>query len=186
MDQEIGKMTFKKLSEKDQKTIKVGTLLMAIILTCGGMNILLKQYSETGKALDAARKKLNSVLPAEDGSLNPKQAGLYRIVPLFEIPKTEDIPGENFRQNFMEQLKKCNVKFTVLNLLPMSSKTNASGFRTRKLHCKGKCTFSQAMDLLAGLYENPWFVGVEEFKIVCDPKKRSQMDLTLTVSTFIK
>lgn len=179
-------MTINKLSEKDQKTIKVGTLLMAIILTFGGMNILLKQYSETGKALDAARTKFNSVLPAEDGSLNPRQAGLYRIVPLFEIPKTEDTPGENFRQIFMDQLKKSGGKFPVLNLLPMSNKKNAAGFKTRKLHCKGKCTFAQAMDLLAGLYENPWFVGVEEFKIVCDPKKRSQMDLTLTVSTFIK
>jgi hypothetical protein len=179
-------MIFNKLSEKDQKTLKVGSLLMAIILTFGGMNILLKQYSETGKALDVARDKFNSVLPSEDGSLNPKQAGLYRIVPVFEVPKAEDVPGESFRQKFLEQLKKSGIKFTVFNLLPMSSKANASGFKTCKLHCKGKCNFAQTLDLLAGLYENPWFVGVEEFKIVCDPKKRSQMDLTLTVSTFIK
>ena len=179
-------MIFNKLNEKDQKTIKVGSLLMAIILTCGGLNILLKEYSKTSKELDAVKSKFNSVMPKSDGTLTLKQAGLYNIVPVFEVPKKELIPGENFREKFLEQLKKAKVKYKDLNLLPMANKENACGFRKRSLHCKGKCTFTQAMDLVASLYENPLFVGIEEFKIVCDTKKRSQMDLTITVSTYIK
>lgn len=179
-------MTLIKLTQKDRNTIKMGTLVVAVILAYAGLNSLLKEYSKTSKALDAARAKFNSVLPAADGSLNHKQAGLYKIVPVFEIPEKEDIPGSNFQKKFIEQLKKAGVKFTVLNLLTMSSKTNAGGFKTRDIHCKGKCTFGQAMDLVALLYENPWFVGIKEFKVECNPKKRSEMDLTITVSTFIK
>ncbi|MCF7955626.1 MAG: hypothetical protein K9M75_07485 [Phycisphaerae bacterium] len=175
-----------KLSEKDKKTIKIGAVLMAIILVSGGMNILLSEYSKTSKELNAVKTKFNSVMPNSDGSLTLKQAGLFNIVPVFETPTKEDIPGAKFREKFMEQLKKAKVNFKDLNLLPMSNKTNECGFRKRNLHCQGKCTFAQAMDLLASLYENPWFVGIEEFKIECDPKNRSQMDLTITVSTFIK
>jgi hypothetical protein len=179
-------MTLNKLSEKDRKTIRVGSLLVVIILACGGLNILLKEYSLTSKELDAARKKFNSVMPAKDGSLNLKQAGLYKIVPVFESPQEEKIPGSNFQKQFLDQLRKAGIKFSVLNLQPMSSKRNVAGFKTRDLHCKGKCNFGQAMDLVASLYKNPLFVGVEEFKVECDAKKPTAMDLTITVSTFIK
>ena len=179
-------MIFDKLSEKDQKTIKVGAVLMGIILVCGGMRILLNQYSMTSKELDEAKSRFSSVTPKSDGALTPKQAGLYSVVPVFEIPKKEDIPGETCRKKFMEQLRDAKVNFRDVILQPMSSKRNACGFRKRNLHCKGKCSFAQAVDLLAKLYENPWFVGLEEFKIECNPKNRSQMDLTITISTFIK
>jgi len=175
-----------KLSEKDKKTIRFGALAAAIILTVGGLNILMKEYSKTGKKLTAAKNKLESVLPQKDGALNHKQAGLYKIVPVFQTPKAEDIPGETFRKKFMEQLKKAGVKYTDLDLMPMSSKKNSAGFRTRSLVCKGKCSFAQAMDLQAALYENPWFVGVEEFKISSSTKNKSIMDMTIKVSTFIK
>jgi hypothetical protein len=179
-------MTFNKLSEKDQKTIKIGAVLMAIILVCGGMNILLSEYSRTSEELDAVKSKFNSVMPNSNGSLTSKQAGLYNIVPVFEIPKKEDIPGETCRKKLMEQLRKAKVNFRDVILQPMSPKKNTAGFRTRNLHCKGKCSFTQAMDLVASLYENPWFVGIKEFKIECNAKNRSQMDLTLTISTYIK
>ncbi|MBW8016819.1 MAG: hypothetical protein FVQ82_11580 [Planctomycetes bacterium] len=179
-------MIFNKLSEKDQKTIKVGALLMAIILACGSMNILLKEYSKMDKELSDARGILKSVTPKDDGKLTVKQAGLYKTVPVFKAPEKEAIPGENFQKMFMEQLKGLKIKYTVLNLMPMSNKENACGFKTRNIHCKGKCSFAQAVDLVAKLYENPWFVGIEEFKIDCNPKNRRQMDLAITVSTYIK
>jgi hypothetical protein len=179
-------MTFNKLSEKDRKTIKVGAVLMAIILVCGGMNILLSEYSRTSKELDAVKSKFNSVMPNSDGSLTSKQAGLYNIVPVFEIPKKEDIPGETCRKKLMEQLRKAKVNFRDVILQPMANKENACGFRKRNLRCEGKCTFTQAMDLVASLYENPWFIAIEEFKIERNAKNRSQMDMTITISTYIK
>ena len=45
---------------------------------------------------------------------------------------------------------------------------------------------SQALDLLAKLNENPYLVGIEEFRLKIDPKKRSEVELNITVSTFTK
>jgi hypothetical protein len=42
----------------------------------------------------------------------------------------------------------------------------------------------QVLDFLERLNENPYLVGVEELKIKCDPKKRGEVELDLTVSTF--
>ena len=42
------------------------------------------------------------------------------------------------------------------------------------------------LDFLARLNENPYLVGIEEFKIrKSDPKKPQDVDLDLTVSTFV-
>jgi succinate dehydrogenase flavin-adding protein (antitoxin of CptAB toxin-antitoxin module) len=42
------------------------------------------------------------------------------------------------------------------------------------------------LDFLAQLNENPYLVGIEELKIKCDPKKRGEVELDLTVSSFAK
>jgi hypothetical protein len=42
------------------------------------------------------------------------------------------------------------------------------------------------LDLLARLNENPYLIGIEEFKIKVDPKKRHEVEFDLTVSTFAK
>jgi hypothetical protein len=39
---------------------------------------------------------------------------------------------------------------------------------------------------LAKLYENPYFVAVEELKLEFDAKNRSKVELNLVVSTFVK
>jgi len=179
-------MILDKLSEKDRKTLKVGSLLVAMIIAAGTLNILWDNYSQTNDKLKAARLKLQSVTPGETGKPTHKQAGPYKIVPVFEIPKKEDIPGETFRKEFMSKLGKLRIKYTVLNLMPMSNKKNSCGFRKRNIQCKGKCTFQQAMGLVAALYENPWFVGIEEFKIARAPKTPGQVEFTIMVSTFIK
>jgi len=55
-----------------------------------------------------------------------------------------------------------------------------------RLKCSAKCRFTQVLDLLANLKENPYLVGIEELRIRCDSKKPQEVDLDLTVSTFIK
>ena len=42
------------------------------------------------------------------------------------------------------------------------------------------------LDLLANLKENPYLVGVEELRMRIDKKKPQEVDLDLTVSTFVK
>jgi hypothetical protein len=54
------------------------------------------------------------------------------------------------------------------------------------LKCSAKCRFGQALDLLADLKDNPYLAGIEEFKMECDQKKRQDVKLDITVSTFVK
>ena len=72
--------------------------------------------------------------------------------------------------------------------LPLQSRPRSplTGYKQLLLVCKAKCRFSQALDLLARLNENPYLVGIEEFKIKVDPKKRTEVELNLTISTLTK
>lgn len=174
------------MTEKDKRTIKLGAVAAALILAYAAFGYLYKDYKKTKTALDAAKGRFKSIAVNADGSLNAKQAGLFSIVPVFEIREAEDNPGDKFRKKFMEQLKECDIKFTSLDFLPMSGSKSKTGYKTLKLQCKAKCKFGQAMELIAALYENPWFLGIEDFKVECNPKKRTEMELTMTVSTFVK
>ena len=178
---------YNSLSKSDQRAVKFGGAAVFLILVFGGLNILLDGYSESRSSLEKARERFESVVPAENGSLTSKQAGLFNVVPKFERPEKEAIAGEKFLKKFMEQVKKARIKNPMLDSLPIMNKKNSAGYRILKIRCKGKCSFDQSLDLLASLYDNPWYVGVEEFKIECnDPKKRKEMDLTIVVSTFVK
>lgn len=174
------------MTERDKRILKLGAIAAVLILAYAAFGYLYKDYKKTKTALDAAKSQFESIAVSADGSLSAKQAGLFSVVPVFEIPESEDIPGDKFRKKFMEQLKKCGVNFTSLDFLPMSGSKSTPGYKTLKLQCKTKCNFGQAMELAAALYENPWFVGIEEFKVECNPKKRTEMELTMTVSTLVK
>lgn len=179
-------MKLKMISEKDKKTIKFGVVALCLILGYAVCDKLIAEYSQTAGKLKTERSKFKSILPDKNGNLTRQQAGIMSIVPVFEMPEKESIPGQKFKEQFIKQLKASGIKFTTLNQLPMSNKKNPVGFRTLRFQCKGKCNFHQSVDILAKLYENPLFVAVEEFKIECDSKKRTEMDITLTVSTFVK
>ncbi len=175
-----------KLSERDKRALKLGAIAAAIVLLSVGTGKLFKEYSTTKKDLVAVQEQVEQVMGDKDGKLSHQQRGLLSIVPKLEVPEQEEIPGAKFRQKFSEQLKKAGIKYTQLAFLPASKSRNALGFRTLKLQCKGKCKFDQAVDLLENLYDNPLFVAVEELKLECDPKKRTKMEITIVVSTFVK
>lgn len=60
-----------------------------------------------------------------------------------------------------------------------------TGYDLLLVKCSAKCRFSQVLDFLSRLNENPYLVGIEEFKIKkTDPKKPQELELNLTVSTF--
>lgn len=175
------------ISERDKRTIKFGIIAACLILGYALSDKLIGEYLRTADSLKAEREKFESVMPKEDGSLTRQQAGVFSVVPVFEMPEDEPFPGLEFRTMLIKQLKQSGIKFKTLNQLPMRSKRNAAGFRTLRLQCKGKCNFHQAVDILTKLYENPLFVAVEEFSIECsDPKKRTELEIVLTVSTFVK
>jgi len=102
------------------------------------------------------------------------------------MPVQEELPGAKFRQKFFKQLKKAGIKSPTLSFMHPPKSKNALGLRSMKLQCKGKCKFDQSLDLIASLYDNPLFVAVEEFKIECNPKKRTEMEMSIVVTTFVK
>ena len=114
-----------------------------------------------------------------------KRAGLISIVPAFEMPEKEETQKFLFRDKFNDQLKKARIKTEPLQVLP-AIKSPVAGYKLLRLKCSAKCSFGQALDLLARLKENPYLVGIEEFKIECNQKKRQEVKLDLTVSTFVK
>jgi hypothetical protein len=114
-----------------------------------------------------------------------QQAGLMSIVPTFEMPRSEEKQKFLFRDKFNEQLKKAGIKSEPLQIPPVG-RSRQAGYKLLRLKSTGKAKFGQVLDLLAKLKENPYLVGIEEMRIQCDPKKRQEVELELTVSTFVK
>jgi len=172
----------KNLSQRDKRALKFGAICVAAIVVFVFATGWLGHWAEVRKSLDVKRNKLKVISPSKG-----KQEGLMSIVPVFEMPGSEEKQKFLFRDKFNEQLKKAGIKSETLQFLPVGKSRRADGYKLLRLQCRrGKCNFGQVLDLLAGLKENPYLVGIEEFKIKCDPKKRQEFELDLTVSTFVK
>jgi len=166
--------------------IGLAAVAVALVFTCGTKG--LGGWSQSRASATAAKRKLSDV------ETDPvKLAGLISQVPAFETPQPEEKQASLFREKLHEQLKKAGINTEPLTLLAGKRLTiGAAGYRTLKIKCKAKCKLDQLLDFLAGLKENPYFVGVEELQIRCDtkepPEKRKDkdIDVDLVVSTFVK
>jgi len=169
-----------KLSQKDIRTLKMGAVGVAAIFV---LVFALKWYDRWAEARDSL-DELNNKLELIDVD-KAKQAGLMSIVPVFEMPQEEETQKFLFRDKLNEQLKKAGIKSEPLQVVSVG-KSRLTGYRLLRLKCSSKCKFTQVLDLLANLKENPYLVGVEELRIKCDQKKPQEVELDLTVSTFVK
>jgi hypothetical protein len=140
----------------------------------------LEKWNQTKASLSQMKAKLK-VIDMDEA----RQAGLMSIVPTFEMPQSEEKQKFLFRDKFNEQLKKAGIKSEPLQILPVG-RSQQAGYKVLRLKSTGKAKFGQVLDLLAKLKENPYLVGIEEIRIQCDPKKREEVELELTVSTFVK
>ena len=175
-----------KLSEKDKRTLKYGAAAVVVILAYAFViSPWLDDWRLTRSALRSERAKLDSIAP-DNSSSAAGQKALLSIVPEFEMPQSENVQGPLFRGKFNEQLKKAGISVTSLQFLRQTTSKRATAYNSLRLQCRGKCKFDQVMNLLAALNENPYLVGVDQLQLKCDTKKREQMDIVLTVSTFVK
>ena len=174
-----------RLSERDIRIVKIGAVCAAAILALTFGTKWVERWRQVRESLSQVRSKLNDI--ALDDA---KQASLLSIVPVFEMPQVEEKQKYLLRDKFNEQLKKAGIESEPLQILPARKSKQAGSYKVLLLKCRGKCRFEQVLDLLAGLKENPYLVGVEELKIQCDakqpPDKRQEVVLDMTVSTFIK
>jgi len=166
-----------KLSERDKRTIKLGVVCAVGILIFYYGGGWLKKWSE---ARADAKKKVAQIDGVNIG--DAKLSGLLSIVPVFEMPEKEEEQKSRCIEKFMDQLKKAGIKHDPLKIsIPTGSLYKS--YKLINIQCKAKCKFTQVLDLLAKLNENPHLVGVEAFKMKCNKTKPQEVELDLTVST---
>ena len=168
-----------KLNQRDIRILKIGAVCVVLILVFVFASEWLNRWAEARASLAEVKNKLE-LIDVEKA----KQAGLMSIVPKFEMPQTEDTQKFLFRDKLDEQLKKAGIKSTLQ--VVSTAKSGQAGYKLLRMKCSGKCRLTQVLDLLANLKDNPYLVGVEELRIRCDKKNTQQVDMDLTVSTFIK
>jgi hypothetical protein len=169
-----------KLSKKDIRALKFGVIAAAIILVFVFGSAVHERWSKAKASGAVLRSKLD-VIDVDKA----KQAGLMSIVPVFEMPKIEEEQKFHFRDKLSEQLKKAGIRNKPLQL-QKGRRSPQSGYDLLLVKCSATCRFTQVLDFLAQLNENPYLVGIEEFKIKCDPKKKGEVELNFTASTFAK
>ncbi len=169
-----------KLSRRDKRAIKLGAVGAAAILAFAFGPQWLEHWTRVRSSLGARRNQLKLISPSPG-----RREGLLKIVPVFEMPVGEESQKHLFREKFTEQLKKAGIENKPVQVL-RAAKSPARGYDLLPMTCTGKCKFEQVLDLLVALKENPYLLGIEEFKIACDPKKRQEFELDLTVSTLVK
>ncbi len=169
-----------KLSEKDVRALKLGAVGAAIIVVFMVGSTWYERWGNARTEGAVLKAKLQAI-DVDDA----KYKGLMSIVPAFEMPRIEEEQQFLFREKLNDQLKDAGIRGAVLEIIT-GRKSPVTGYKSLHLKCNAKCKFSQALVLLTRLNENPYLVGIEEFRMKIDPKKRSEVDLTLTVSTFTK
>ncbi len=169
------------LSERDKKALKLGTAGVVVILVFAGATLWFENWRQVRKDLQSARAHLSSI-----SSGGAKEASLVSVVPKFEMPKKEKAQMILFRDEFNRQLKKSGIKAKSLGFVGGKKTRKVGGYKVLRLQCRGRCRYSQVLDLLADLSNNAYFVGVEDVQLKANTKDRKQVDLVLTVSTFAK
>lgn len=177
-----------RLGDRDKRALKIGAAVVGIVVVY--MFVItpwLDNWKATRSTLADYKKKLQLVGVNSDSMSKAKQQGLIRIVPVVEPPQAEDAQRLLFRDKFNEQLKKAGVPIKSGASFSSSAKfQKGSGLKILTLTCKSKCKFDQVLSLLANLNENPYLIGLEQFRLQCNEKKRDEFEMTLTVSTSVK
>jgi hypothetical protein len=175
----------KAISERDIRAIKIGAAGLALI----GLYFLagpwLSEWQGLRADLAAARERLDRVAVDGEGTLPAEQLKLMSAVPKLEMPADEKTQSTKFRDAFTQQLQKAGIRARSLQYLA-AKKIAGAGYRTLRLQGRGRCDFSQMLNLLGSLNENPYFVGVEELDLKPDARNRNEVEFSMTVSTFAK
>ncbi len=169
-----------KLSQRDIRVLKIGAVCVAAIFVFVFASEWLDRWTKARASLAEVKNKLELIDVDKH-----KRDGLLSIVPVFEMPQKEETQRFLFRDKLNEQLKEAGIKNQPLQVASIG-RSGQAGYRLLRLKCSAKCRFTQVLDLLSSLKENPYLVGVEELRIKCDSKKPEEVDLDLTVSTFVK
>ena len=169
-----------KLSKKDIRALKFGAIGAAVIVVFVFGSAARDRWVKAKASAAVIRTKLDTIDVDK-----ARQAGIMSIVPVFEMPQAEDEQKFLFRDKLSEQLKKAGIRNKPLEL-QTGRKSPIAGYKLLLVKCSATCQFTQVLDFLSCLNENPYLVGIEDLKIKCDPKKQGEVDLDFTASTLAK
>jgi len=171
-----------KLSKHDKKVLMIGLAAAAIVLAyVKVLDPWISDWRQTRDALQANRRIIASL----NSSLN-RRINQATLVPVMTMPVQTERQQHLFKTKVNEQMNAAGIQVKSLQYITTGKTPNKLGFTVSKLKCDGKCNMAQAVKLLASLPENPYFLGVDELRLSCDPRKRDDMTLSITVSTFCK
>jgi Tfp pilus assembly protein PilO len=174
----------RKLTLREARMLQVGAVVVVVILAFTFGLPWIDDWRVVRASIAESQAKLTG-LEADQA----QYAALRSMVPVFEAPQPEEKQKFLFRDKLHEQLRKAGIDTQPLQM--QDARPMKKGpYAVLKIQCKGKGKFDQVLDFLAGLKENPYLVGIEELRLECDtkqpPEKREQVDVQLTVSTFVK
>lgn len=171
------------LTHRDKRAIKLTAVIAAVILLHHFVfDPWFSHWTTVKNQLAAETTKLQKVDPTSPASI-AKQIAREKSVPAFTMPVSEEKQRLLFEEKLNQQLKKISIKAERMSFLGGKKKA-ANGYQMLKLQTTCKCKFKQVMQLLLALSENPYLVGVEEFRMEMDKSKGDQVNLVFTVSTY--
>ncbi|MBN1973766.1 MAG: hypothetical protein JW787_09020 [Sedimentisphaerales bacterium] len=169
-----------KLNEKDKNTLKMGGIgaivLVVLVIAYQGFNQRAQKLKEL-KRLELTYKSL-------DVSENVHKR-IMAAVPIFQMPGNEQNQKTYFRNSLNQKFEQLGITTAPWQEVA-GGKTHIppQGYGVLLLRTSGSCRFDNILTLLADLKENPYYVGVEELNIQCDPQNPQQATFIITLSTY--
>lgn len=170
------------ISPRDKRAI-VLTILVggSILLYHYGLAPWFDQWDEVKQSIERESKKVSSLNVASPKALVAR-AHLNQKIPSFEKPAAENLQRHFMQKKFSDQLKRQGIKAQRMSYLSSTKKKH--GYKMLKLQTKFICPMSKFYQLLASLNENAYFAGIEDLQMQVDKRNRSNVEVTMTLSTF--
>jgi hypothetical protein len=169
-----------KLSQHDKRVLTIGLSAAAIMVV---YVYIVAPWAADWKQTRAAIATNMKVIDSLEGSVS-RRANQASIVPIMTMPIAAEKQQQLFKTMVNKQLTDAGIQVKSLQYITVGKTANNLGFTVSKLKCDGKCSMSQAARLLGSLPENPYLLGLDEVRLSCDPKKRDEITLSMTLSTF--
>lgn len=181
------KLYYDSVSERDRRAIRFGGCAVVLILLYWIIGLpLVEDWSRVRNELQKYNSTLDSINGSRAGS-EAKIIGLCQTVPFAELPQGEDVQRKLFWDKTYDQLKTAGIAVsTGPSYVSSAKKKAAGGLDTLQLKFAGTCQYEQFVKFLARLNENPYLVGIEELSIKSDEKQPNQVNIDMTVTTFVK
>jgi hypothetical protein len=169
-----------KLSKHDKRVLTWGVGAAAVMVFYAYILApIAADWQRTRADIASNWKTIDSL----DGSLS-RRANQASIVPDLKMPVGAEKQQQLFKTKVNKQLTDAGIQVKSLQYVTLGKSANNLGFTVSKLKCDGKCNMQQAAKLMGSLFENPYLLGIEEVRMSCDPKKRDEITLSMTLTTF--